>query len=90
MKDNIFFYFKHPIDTIRIKSRQLAVAIEHSAPPVGSTVEEFPQLPVQDAAKALGIVYDSGAITLEDWSPKDQERLKKGQQPLGHPEHRNI
>lgn len=89
MKDNIFFILAHPIQTLRAKSRQVGVAIEHASPPAGSNFEDFPELPVQDAAKLMFGQSNSG-VRLEDWSPSDQERLKKGLKPVGHPEHPNI
>jgi hypothetical protein len=54
MKDNILYILNHPLDALKAKERQIGVAIEHKPAPSGSTMEEFPQLPVQEAAKLLG------------------------------------
>lgn len=90
MKDNIFFILAHPIDTLKVKVRQLAVSIEHASPPTSSSFEEFPGLSVQEAAKLMGLTKSSTGIQLEDWPISDQKRMEAGLKPLGHPEHTNV
>ena len=38
----------------------------------------------------MGLEKKRGGVQLSDWSAADQERLKKGEKPLGHPEHLDI
>lgn len=54
-------------------------------------------IPLVDAVRAVvrnrsSEIKEStgGGVRLEDWSQRDQERLKKGLKPLGHPEHPNV
>lgn len=49
----ILFIATHPALSLRTKERQLAVAIEQKAPPHASTWEEFPKLPLADAARVI-------------------------------------
>jgi len=88
-KNEILFCLIHPIQAIRAKERQTAVAIEHSSPPTGSSIEEFPNLPIHVAANILFPPPTSG-VPLEAWSQKDQQRLANGELPKGHPEHPNV
>lgn len=90
MKDNIFFILAHPIRTLQTKARQAEVAIEHASPPPGSTVEDFPLLPVQKAAKLLRI---QSGVKLSDWPQSVQGDMRNGARvkPDGrHPEHQDI
>ncbi|OGD10581.1 hypothetical protein A2397_01225 [Candidatus Amesbacteria bacterium RIFOXYB1_FULL_44_23] len=43
----------HPTAVLAAKLRQISVSIEAGGPPSGSTIEEFPELPVSQAAKLL-------------------------------------
>ena len=91
MKD-ILYLLTHPKEAINTKGRQIAVATEHSTPPVGSTIEEFPNLSIKEASKLLRQA-SKGGIQLEDWPTNTQEIMKRGQKitPNGsHPEHQNI
>ncbi len=54
IKDALFVA-THPVLSLRAKATQIFVAIEHEAPPHTSTWEEFPELPLADAAKAIKV-----------------------------------
>jgi len=93
--NEVFFYVLHPIKAIEAKLRQIGVATEIPAPPTGSTIEDFPNLPVSQAAALLSFARKShtskrGGIQLEDWSKLDQERMLRGKKPQGTPIHKNI
>ena len=45
----------HPLNFLRVKSRQIAVSIEHTQPPVGTNFEEFPNLLASEAARLMGL-----------------------------------
>lgn len=93
MKENIFFILTHPIQSLRTKTRQIEVAIEHSMPPQGSTIEEFPELPIEEAARLLTEAEKSNRINLSDWPVSVQNEMKRGTEihPDGrHPEHQNV
>ena len=51
--ENVLFVATHPALSLRAKARQLAVTLEREAPPHTSTWEEFPELPLADAARAI-------------------------------------
>lgn len=92
MKDNILFIISHPLNALRARIRQIEVGIEYSAPPAGETIEGFPELTVQNAAKAMGLVGKCG-IGISDWPATAQDDMKRGKRicPDGrHPEHLNI
>lgn len=48
---DIIFVIKHPILSLRTKVRQELVGLDWALPPGKSTIEEFPTLPLQEAAK---------------------------------------
>lgn len=56
----------------------------------GGTVESNMAKMPSNGTRIEGSVTSSGGIQLEDWSPADQERIKRGERPLGRPIHRNI
>jgi len=87
-----FFIATHPILSIKAKVRQVFVAMEHEAPPHTSTIEEFPELSLADAARAMKAAGEEvpGGVPKSAWSKADQERMARGERPLGHPEHPNI
>ncbi|OGM81795.1 hypothetical protein A2361_00310 [Candidatus Woesebacteria bacterium RIFOXYB1_FULL_40_26] len=87
-----FFIATHPILSIKAKVRQVFVAIEHEAPPQGITFEEFPELSLADAARAIMAAgeKETGGVPKSAWSKADRERMARGERPLGHPEHPNI
>jgi len=87
---NVLFVVTHPALSLRAKIRQTAVAIEHQAPPHTSTFEEFTELPLADAARAMMATKERGRVPRSAWSKKDQQRMDEGKKPLGHPEHPNI
>jgi len=87
---NIIYATIHPIKAAETKARQIAVSIEHSSPPLGSTIEEFPELSLKDAAELLYPKTERGAVPLSAWSLEDQERMKRGELPKGAPEHPNV
>jgi len=86
------FVARHPVISARAKVRQFAVSIEHQAPPHTSTYEKFPELPISMAARALRAAEENHGkgIPKGAWSKKDQNLMKKGDQPQGYPEHPNV
>ena len=84
-KEDFLFSIFHPIGAIRARVRQVGVAIEHASPPPGSSIEDYPNLSVKEAARLL-----KGGVPLSAWSKSDQERLACGERPVGHPEHPNV
>lgn len=93
IKDTLFI-ITHPLAAAEARIRQAQVAIEVGGPPAGSTIEDFPELPVSEAAALINMAREAerggGGVQLEDWSKADQERLKKGERPRGAPIHRNM
>lgn len=93
--ESVLFCIRHPWQAIETKAAQVGVAIEHRGPPSSSTWEEFPKLPIDEAAKLLyaprtKTAKSSGGVPREAWSKNDQERMSKGEPPKGYPEHPNI
>ena len=91
IKDALFVA-THPLLSVRAKVRQVFVAIEHEAPPQGINLEEFPELSLADATRAMITAgkKETGGVPKNAWSKTDQERMARGERPLGHPEHPNI
>lgn len=89
---DVLFIATHPLLAIRAKVRQVFVAIEHEAPPQGITFEEFPELSLADATRAMAVTTEKPArgVPKSAWSKADQERMARGERPLGHPEHPNV
>lgn len=87
---NIFYATTHPIKAIATKGRQVSVSIEHSLPPPGATIEEFPELSLKEAAELLYPKMERGGVPCSAWSQEDQERMRRGEQPKGAPEHPNV
>ena len=85
------FVATHPVLAVRAKSRQIAVAIEHQAPPSGVDIETVPELSLADAARAVKAAEakESG-VPRNAWPVADRERMAQGKKPLGHPEHPNV
>ena len=54
----LLFVITHPLAALKTKARQVAVSIEHEQPPHTSTFEEFPELHVDEAAKALRRAFE--------------------------------
>jgi len=88
--ENALYATLHPIKSITTKRKQIAVGIELSSPPPGSTIEEFPELGLKEAVKLLYPKVQKGDVPLSAWSPEDQKRLKDGKLPKGVPEHNNV
>ena len=92
----IGFIITHPIAAAEAKLFQADVASNQESAPNGSSAEEFSQLPVSEAAALLHTarsqsgVDNRGGVQLEDWSASDQQRLLRGERPLGVPIHRNV
>jgi len=88
----VLFLSTHPVLSAKTKLRQIAVSIEHQAPPHTSTWEEFPKLSVYEAAKILRTAEEKlrGGVPKNAWTEADQKLMKKGEKPKGHPEHPNI
>ena len=89
---SVTFVATHPVLSARAKLRQIAVSIEHQAPPHTSTWEEFPKLSVYEAAKALKAAEErfGEGVPKNAWSETDQKLMEKGEKPRGYPEHPNI
>ncbi|MEK7553228.1 MAG: hypothetical protein AAB504_00840 [Patescibacteria group bacterium] len=89
------FIITHPIAAVEAKLRQIEVGIDAGGPPAGTTIEEFAELPVSQAAKLIrearkSEAGDGGGIQLSDYSKEDQARLQRGEKPKGVPIHRNL
>lgn len=83
----------HPGEALRAKARQIEVSCELAQPPMGSTIEEFPNLTLSEAIALLATQKETtltGGVPLSAWSKKDQQRLIEGLKPIGHPEHPNV
>ena len=82
------YALQHPIKSARAKTRQIEVAIEHAHPPAGSTIEEFPELSLQEAVQALQSKEQDGIC----WPEKDLELMRQGKLPRPgiSPEHNNV
>jgi hypothetical protein len=98
LKETLFL-IRHPRAAVEAKLRQAEVSIEVAGPPDGSTIEEFPELPISQAATLINVsrqketsnqVTHKGGVQLEDWSKADQERMLRGERPKGYPIHRNV
>jgi len=89
---SVLFIATHPVLTARAKLRQIAVSIEHEAPPHTSTWEEFPKLSVYEAAKALRAAKGGlgRGVPKNAWSEADQKLMEKGEKPKSYPEHPNV
>lgn len=91
-KDYLFIA-THPIACIKAAARQAMVAIEHEGPPASSTIEEFPNLTVVQAARMMmeeQRALFAGGVPKWAWSREDQKRMERGELPMGHPEHPNV
>lgn len=91
-KDYLFIA-THPIACIRAASRQAMVAMEHEASPASSTIEEFPNLTVVQAARLMvdeQKALFAGGVPKRAWSQEDQRRMERAELPNGHPEHPNV
>lgn len=86
------FVATHPALCFRAKGRQTAVEIEHSTPPGNISIEDYPTLSLADAARVLQKAEKrlSGGVPMSAWSQSDQERMDRGERPVGHPEHTNV
>lgn len=95
-----FFIVAHPLLSLRTMRRQTMVAIEEESPPHTSNFEDFPGLPVSQAAEAIRCAEKAtseskrdsmfGAVLENAWPPADQRRMKEGRLPLGYPEHPHV
>jgi hypothetical protein len=85
---NLIEILVHPMRAIRTKMRQLEVGCDMAAAPIGSNQEDFPELSLQKAAQLME--QKGGGVQLEDWSKRDQEKLKRGERPRGVPTHLDI
>ena len=70
---DVLYGIIHPVNFIRAKVRQIEVSIEHAQPPVKSSFEEFPELPVKRAAELMGLSNNEG-VQLNDWPKSTQNR----------------
>jgi hypothetical protein len=98
-KKDILFALRHPIAAFETKVAQGLVALGQQEPPCipgkgksRYTIEDFSELELSEAFRALSSSlreYSSG-VGFDAWSPKDQNRMLKGERPIGYPEHWNI
>ncbi len=90
--NSVLFIATHPVLSARAKLRQIAASAEHHAPPHTSTWEEFSNLSVYEAAKALRAAEErlGGGVPKYAWSETDQKLMEKGEKPKGYPEHPNV
>ena len=91
--NDYLFIAAHPIACIKAARRQAMVAVEHEAPPAASTIEEFPNLSVVQAARLMqkeGRVLFKSGVPRSAWSSEDQRRMDRGELPRGYPEHPNT
>jgi hypothetical protein len=87
------FVLTHLGEALTTKRRQVLVGLDMELPPDDSTVEEFPNLPVVEAAKRIkqaSCREHSGGVPRSAWSEEDQGRLMRGERPKGVPEHPNV
>ncbi len=88
---DIVYAITHPVNFLRAKVRQIEVSIEHASPPVASNFEDFPNLPVAEAARLMGL--GGSGVQLEDWPESVQKEMKMGKivRPDGRiPEHHDL
>ena len=90
--NSVLFITTHPVLSAKAKLRQIMVSIEHEAPPHTSTWEEFPNLSVYEAAKALRAAEERlrEGVPKNAWSETDQKLMGKGEKPKSYPEHPNV
>jgi hypothetical protein len=50
---DVVYITTHPLGALKARIRQITVAIEHELPPHGTTIEEFPELSLSDATRAI-------------------------------------
>lgn len=90
----LLFVATHPGEALRAKVLQIKVGCDSAPAPVGTTVEDFPNMPLTQAMAMLHTAQEttvlSGGVPLDAWPVEDQQRLIHGQRPLGHPEHPNV
>lgn len=89
----IGFCLRHPVQAAAAKRRQIAASVEIAAPPHTATWEEFPEMSIGEAARAMQEARpteERGDVPLSAWSKEDQERMKRGELPKGYPDHPNI
>lgn len=88
---DVLFVATHPILSLRTRLRQVCVAIERGAPPFGSTIEDFPDLTLADAARLMMEEENEFiGVPISAWSKADQRRLAEGKKPKGYPLHPNV
>lgn len=89
---DVIFVATHPVLSIRAAVRRLTVATELESPPHTSTFEEFPNLSLAEAGKMIKKADErfAGGVPKSAWSKTGQERMARGERPLGHPEHPNV
>ncbi|PIP53321.1 hypothetical protein COX08_01550 [Candidatus Beckwithbacteria bacterium CG23_combo_of_CG06-09_8_20_14_all_34_8] len=87
----VLFCVAHPRDAIRTKIRQFDVSIDAAQAPTGTTIEEFPKLPISQAAKLIDLnMKKEPPKSGIQWSEADLQRLSNGELPRGYPEHYNV
>lgn len=88
----VFYALAHPGKAIATKLKQIGVGCDFISPPDKSTIEEFPLLPLDEAAVLLfpPSATEGNGVPAKAWSEADQERMARGEPPQGHPEHPNV
>ena len=69
------------------------VGLECEGPPHQATFEDFVEMPIDEAAVAMGLVespQEKGDVSLSAYSCADQERMLAGEQPRAYPDHNNV
>lgn len=87
---NWLFAIQHPVRSLHVIKRQIAVSIEHDQPPKTSNQEDFPDLSLEDASFHLGYARP---IRSSDWPDCVREKMERGEKvtPNGsRPRHSNI
>jgi hypothetical protein len=89
---DVIFVATHSVLSIRAVIRRVTVATEFESPPHTSTWEEFPKLPLAEATRRMKKANErlEEGVPRSAWSKTDQERMTRGELPLGHPEHPNV
>ena len=88
-----FFCIRHPLLTAAAIYRRPQVSLEITAPPHTATWEEFPEMSIYDATRAMQKARRSvnkTGVPPDAWSKNDQMRMRAGAPPRGYPEHPSV
>lgn len=86
------YIIAHLGPAIQAARRQFQVRLDSGTPPPGSTIEDFSDMSLPDAMRAMqaSAPKSSGGVPFDAWSSEDQARMQRGELPQGHPEHPNV